>query len=1036
MRHLQSEFAQQDEHLHIGLQRVQQMLGQQNLFDSLFVFENYPVDANAQVFAPGIEIAGLKGHDATHYGFALSAMQSPQGLLLRANYDVTVLDAHQVRRILAHMTTMLEMIAYEKTDGLCLGDINWISGRERQQVLELFNQNATNIQATANVSSEMEAATLPELLSQQVARTPHATALICESAQISYVELDQQANRLARYLISLGIGPENIVAIGLERSLDMVITLLAVLKTGAAYLPLDPAYPSSRLSFMLSDSQASLLITRQGMIEDSLDSLREAGFNVPLLDLGDRAQQVKINGFAQSPLNPTERIRSLRPENLAYLIYTSGSTGTPKAVAVTHQNATSFLKAFAVINPEKRQLRGALSAPQGFDVSVWDLFTRLTSGASLVVDLPPMSDLDLFAHKIVENHIDSIYLPAAVIPLLAKIWKDSPDKPALKEVLTGVEAVEHKHLSDLAACTDNPVIVNGYGPSESTVCSTWMVVDNSNASHRSVPIGKPIENTQIYILDSTLNPLPVGAAGELYIAGDGLSRGYLRRPGLSAERFIACPFGIAGARMYRSGDLARWSEDGRIEYLGRSDTQVKIRGFRIELGEIEQILTSLPDISQCTVQARDGDRSKYLVAYVVGFNGQAVIDVNTLRASLADRLPDYMVPAAFVVLDHLPLSLNGKLDVRALPAPEITSGAMYRAPVTEHERLVVELFCELTGAARVGLDDSFFSLGGHSLLAMRLVSRIREVCGVNIALRTIFEYPTPAGLALELQAIQGKRSYRPLLALNKSGSRPPLFCLPPAGGIATVYKNLSDALGPDQPVWGLQARGVDDDENVYDKTISEAALTYLKAIKEVQASGPYYLLGMSLGGSIAQEIAVQIERQGDTVAGIFLLDTSVQYEELDIDAKSENENISELLKTLVQTDQASAQELPANFDDQLALFQKKWEEVGMVPIGTPKDYFVSALRNGVLSWNMTKHYQPECCTAPIVLFKAVSESDQYAQLDPLSDWQPYSKAPLVFYNIPVKHAEMLWNPLSYNFVASIVTQMISEKLSVSGDNNH
>ena len=438
--------------------------------------------------------------------------------------------------------------------------------------------------------------------------------------------------------------------------------------------------------------------------------------------------------------------------------------------------------------------------------------------------------------------------------MLANIWKDAKLKPTLSEVLTGADVLEHKPIATIAAYSQQPVIVNGYGPTECTTCSSWIVVDNDSdlVNHR-VAIGRPIQNTQIYILDASLNPLPVGVAGELYITGAGLARGYLGRSGLTAERFVANPF-TPGTRMYRSGDLARWTEGGLLEYLGRIDAQVKIRGFRIELGEIEAALVAIPGIAQCTLLARGEDGAKQLVAYLVADEGVAadatISEASTLRTLLSTTLPDYMVPAAFVLLESLPLTPNGKLDVRALPAPEITGEGEYRAPVTEHEQLVARLFAELTGATRVGLDDNFFALGGHSLLAMRLISEVRARTGRELALRTLFEYSTVEEFASKLKELPIQRMYQPLLPLNKTGSLPPLFCFPPAGGIATVYKNLSDELGKEHPVWGLQARGVDDDEDQTDQTISDAARTYVKAIKEVQPQGPYYLMGMSLGAPL------------------------------------------------------------------------------------------------------------------------------------------------------------------------------------------
>jgi thioesterase domain-containing protein len=582
---------------------------------------------------------------------------------------------------------------------------------------------------------------------------------------------------------------------------------------------------------------------------------------------------------------------------------------------------------------------------------------------------------------------------------------------------------------------------NAYGPTETTVFASISdaLIPNKEDTHLLglVSIGRPIQNTQIYILDASLNPLPVGVAGELYISGAGLARGYLGRSGLTAERFVANPFaqpGTIGARMYRSGDLARWTEDGVLEYLDRADGQVKIRGFRIELGEIEAALNSMPSIAQCTVQAIGKDAAKQLVAYLVAAastdaDAEASIPKpSTLRAMLSNTLPDYMVPAAFVVLEALPLTPNGKLDARALPAPEIAGEGDYRPPVTEHEQLIAALFAELTGATRVGLDDSFFALGGHSLLAMRLTARVNQACGAELSLRAIFESPTPESLALQLGKQRVKRTYRPLLTLNKTGRMPRLFCLPPAGGIATVYKNLSLALGSDHPVEGLQARGVDDDEDQFDSTMAQATQSYVDAITELQPSGPYYLLGMSLGGTIAQEVAVQLEAKGETVAAVFLIDTMTQYELPDNHSKTENEQLSELLAGLVQKDPTTDQALTPNTDELLTIFQKEWEDYGMVPVGTPRAYFLKTLKNSLMSSSLVKNHAARQCQSPIIFFKGTLDGERNFES---FDWQPYTAQPIIHHKVASKHAEMLWQPASYQLIARVVKDVMANDVRSS-----
>ncbi len=422
-------------------------------------------------------------------------------------------------------------------------------------------------------------------------------------------------------------------------------------------------------------------------------------------------------------------------------------------------------------------------------------------------------------------------------------------------------------------------MINAYGPTETTVCAMMSEPLNpqlDGLTSQLVPIGTPISNTQIYLLDSTLEPVPPGVVGELYIAGAGLARGYLGRPGLTAERFIACPFGQPGSRMYRSGDLARRRSDGALEFLGRADQQVKIRGFRIELGEIEAaLLQACPELAQASVLAQMVAGEQKLVAYLVTQANTPAPSANQLRAALGDSLPEYMVPSAFVYLATLPLTPNGKLDRRALPEPEFVTDTAYRAPSSANEQLLCALFSELLGVATVGVDDSFFALGGHSLLAMRLIARVRQQIGITLPLRTLFEFATPAGLALQL-ADKSIKTYNPLVALRKTGKYPPIFCLHGGGGIGTVYSNLSNALGEDYPVYGIQAKGLEDGDELH-TSINEMADEYIKAIRTVQASGPYHLLGWSLGGTLAHEMTCKLEAMGEEVSLLALLDTKAVY---------------------------------------------------------------------------------------------------------------------------------------------------------------
>jgi amino acid adenylation domain-containing protein len=693
-------------------------------------------------------------------------------------YDASLFTESRVAQWTTWFVRTLDQVEGLGQTATPVDTLSLINETERQQVLELFNRTQ-ELEISLDGPSTAHT-TLPELFEQQVARTPEAIALVSGEEQLSYSELDARANQLTRHLLAQGVRTEDVVAILLDRSVGMIVSMLAVLKAGAAYLPMDPSYPRERLSFMLTDSGASALISTSSLLD-------ETELEAPqTIRLDDYVLEVMLEQYQSHAITNAEQTTALTAQNLAYLIYTSGSSGTPKGAGNTHlgaYNSVDLSIAQLKLNNSSRALQFKSFA---FDASFLEIMPVLCSGGALylIEDAAVRQDPLALGKFIVTHQISHADIPPVMLPEIPLESLSS-----LNTLIVGGEAstadLVRRHASHCQ-------MFNCYGPTEAAVCVAYAgPLDAEMDAGALVPIGRPVQNTQIYILDANLNPLPVGVAGELYIAGAGLARGYLGRAGLTAERFVANPF-TPGARMYRSGDLARWTEDGVLEYLGRVDAQVKIRGFRIELGEIEAALVAIPGIAQCTVQARGEDGAKQLVAYLVadvstytdstaGADAKTTIpETSALRSVLSSTLPDYMVPAAFVVLESLPLTPNGKLDVRALPAPEITGEGEYRAPVTEHEQLVASLFAELTGATRVGLDDSFFALGGHSLLAMRLLSQLRTRTGLELALRILFEQPTVAGVAQALDKVQADAQ-----ALAASGavsvSRPSII---PGQGVA------------------------------------------------------------------------------------------------------------------------------------------------------------------------------------------------------------------------------------------------------------
>jgi amino acid adenylation domain-containing protein len=585
---------------------------------------------------------------------------------------------------------------------------------------------------------------VPMYVANQAAAAPNSTALVADGHTITYRELNRQANRLAHHLQALGVGPDVLVGVCLERSVDMVVGLLATLKAGGAFVPLDPAYPPMRLAFMLEDTQAPVLITQQTQAE-ALSS-HSASAHVVCLD----ADAAVLAHYSDSDPAP-----AATATNLAYVIYTSGSTGQPKGVQITHGSLLNLIfwhqQAFAV----SRADRATQLAGPAFDATVWELWPYLTIGASVYLPdeetrVTPVRLRDW----LVEQQITITFLPTALAESVMGLeW---PRPTALRYLLTGADTLHRGPSSDLPFA-----LVNNYGPTENTVVTTSGLVPPTTQADALPSIGCPITNTEVYILDEHLRQLHIGAAGELYIGGAGLSRGYLHRPDLTAERFIPHPFSEApGARLYRTGDLARFLPDGQIAFLGRADIQIKIRGYRIEPDEIVSVLNSHPAIQASIVTAREepaGDKS--LIAYIVPAP-DAQTTVSSLQDHLGKQLPDYMIPATFVVLEALPLTPNGKVDRRALPAPsgvnvlrDAADADAESEPHTLIEERVAEIVSTLLGLERVGLDDNFFLLGGHSMLGTQVIARLAETFGVDIALRTLFDGPTVRELAAEVERL-------------------------------------------------------------------------------------------------------------------------------------------------------------------------------------------------------------------------------------------------------------------------------------------
>ncbi|MGW6577329.1 non-ribosomal peptide synthetase, partial [Streptomyces sp. NPDC054945] len=702
------------------------------LFQVMLTLQN---NAGVSLDLPGVRVTEVDdelkaGASAAKFDLSMSveetfdAQGAPAGLRGGLTAAADLFESGTAVQLATRFARVLEAVAGDP--GMRLSGVDVLEEGERQRVLVEWNDTA----------SEAAAATVVGLFEAQVAQTPDAVAVVADGSEVSYAELDARANRLAHYLVDQGVGPESVVGLCLPRGVETIAAILAVWKAGAGYLPIDPGQPAERVAFMQADSGAVTLLTTCAL----LDGPAAQAPSVLALDAPEVAAAVGACA-ARAPQ------RDLVADGLAYVIYTSGSTGRPKGVAITHGSLANYVSTVpARVGFGAPGDRYALLQAQATDLGNTVVFASLVSGGELhVLGEEAATDPAAVSRYLAEHRID--HLKAVPSHLAALGAADGLAKvlPA-KSLVLGGEAASPAWVRDVASVAGESAVFNHYGPTETTIGVTTTLLTPERVSGGVVPIGSPIPNTRVYVLDRWLSPVAPGVVGELYVAGAGLARGYVGRPGLTAERFVASPYAGAGERLYRTGDLARWNAEGRLEYLGRADEQVKIRGFRIEPGEVQAVIAAHPSVAQTAVVAREdvlGD--KRLVAYVVRGHVDSYDLPASVREFAARRLPEHMVPSAVVVLDALPLSPNGKLDRKALPAPEYTTGSG-RGPATVREEIVCAAFAEVLGLDSVGVDDSFFALGGHSLLAIRLVENLRSR-GMSVSVRALFQTPTAAGIA-------------------------------------------------------------------------------------------------------------------------------------------------------------------------------------------------------------------------------------------------------------------------------------------------
>jgi amino acid adenylation domain-containing protein len=972
------------------------------LFQVAFMVHNAPKE---QLEIPNLTCTFERKTITTSlFDLTLEIAASGDGLITSFMYRTDLFEPSTIRRLAGHYRELLEGVAADPQQRISRLPLS--TQAERPQLLSQWSTVRTAPRSGRCIHHLFEA---------QVDRAPQAAAVEHEGQRLTYQQLNARANQLAHYLHKHGVGPEVRVGLCVERSLEMVVGLLGVLKAGGAYVPLDPLYPQSRLQLMSDDAQVRVLLTQQRLRQRLPASKAE----VVCLDAD----------WSQITRGRSENFDSgVQSQNLAYVIYTSGSTGRPKGVMIEHGSLVNYVEAAIEAYGIESTDRVLQFASISFDASAEEIYPCLARGGTLVLRTAQMIGATAkFLEHCREWSLTVTSLPTAywheVVMRLAAEALTIP--PSVRLVIIGGEAARPEIVALWQRQVGERVrLLNTYGPTEATVVVTQCDLSRlaGVGARKEVPIGRALRNVQTYILDSQLQPVPVGVPGELFLGGDSLARGYLNRPELTAEKFVPNPFDSeAGARLYGTGDLARWLADGTIEFLGRVDHQVKIRGCRVELGEIEAVLRQHASVGECLVAEReDGPGDKRLVAYLVARNGSPPTTPE-LRNYLKEQLPEYMVPSAFVILDALPLAPNGKVDRQALPVLNPTRSEpddSFVTPRNNLERQLTNIWQELLGVPRIGVKDNFFDLGGHSLLAVRLIARIEKRFGKALPLATIFQAPTIERLASTLRRQESSPPWSRLVPFQTGGSKPPFFCLNATG------QALAKLLGPDQPLYGLQAHGLDGRRAP--STVQNMAADYIKEIRTIQPHGPYYIGGYSFGGMVAFELAQQLQQQGEEVALLVLLDpTKPNYREvpsLIIPRSAGSSPSSALLLDEICEHLQNLVMLPFQKKVAYLLVRVTWRiamikpalvitalkmvanrfcfAIGCrVPVTLRKFYFVK------ISGQAARGYAPQVYTGDMVLLRTQTPSD-----DSQLDWPKLTGGGLEIRELPVGHSDILKEP--------------------------
>lgn len=985
------------------------------LFQVMLILQNTP---EANLVIPKVETnLSLLNAGVSKFDFSLELSEKydqdrvPIGINGLLEYSTSLYKLETMNIFISrYLKVLAEAIAHPEQG---INQIEILTTIEKEKMLKKRKQQSSNLVEHNLVS----------LFEKRVAQYPDNVAIVFNKEKLNYVELNRRANQLARYLIQNGVGPEDFIGIALPRSIEMILAILAVLKTGAAYVPIDPASPKERMKFIIEDSSPVMILTRSSLVTN-------IDHNQPskMIEIDNSQFLNQIDKLIDINITDDDRVCPLRPYHPAYIIYTSGSTGVPKGVIIPQQNVVRLFTATNQCFQFNSDDVWSLFHSFSFDFSVWEIWGALLFGGRLVIVPYTISrSPNDFLQLLVDERVTVLnQTPSAFYQLMQSDQENSQlgEYLALRYVIFGGEALDLNRLKGWfdRHSENEPKLINMYGITETTVHVTYQELTKDLIHiHANSLIGYGIEDLEIYVLDEYLNPVPSGVQGELYIGGQGLARGYLGRPVLTAERFVANPFSSPGSRMYRTGDLARWREDGSLDYLGRSDHQIKIRGFRIELGEIDAVLDQYPETKQvATVVHKDEQGNQRLISYIVPHKDSQINPLD-IKAYISKKIPDYMVPSAFVQIDKMPLTTNGKLDIKALPNPDYTSLVTSRGPRTPQEELLCELFMEVLQLSNIGIDDNFFDLGGHSLLVVQLMSRIRTTFGIELGVGDLFEAPTVSSLVEQLASGSNqKKALETLLPLRSNGTKPPLFCIHPAGGLSWCYAGLMTCLGSDYPIYGLQARSILEKENK-PRSLDEMALDYINEIRTIQPKGPYYLLGWSLGGNVIHAMAVQLQKMGEEVALLIMLDSYPSHLLSTRGDDSEEEALMALL-ALGGYDPDSISDQPLNLANTIKILQQDASALASLDhetILSMKETYTNSIR-------ILREHVPEQYNGDLLFFRSTIIPDWFDQIEPTA-WQPYIKGRIEQIDIACRHKDMCQpGPL-----AEIGTKLVGKLVEMS-----